>query len=128
MANMKKMIAVARAGEEEERKQAEEKQRRVQARLDLEDAKKAETGRVEGLLHAVGVDVGQQEDKLGEKLTLSSKEYACIRMLQVLHMVKKPISDGIKNAMQLHRWPGSTWKKNAYTIWLDYCRGAWYIK
>ena len=103
MANLKKMLAVRKAEEEEERKQEEEKQRRIQARVDLEDAKKAETDRVEGLLHAAGVDVGQQEDRLGEPLTLNSQEYACIRMLQVLHMVKKSISDGIKNAMQLHR-------------------------
>eukprot|EP01043_Picozoa_sp_COSAG02_P019530 COSAG02_NODE_944_length_15732_cov_24.529265_5_plen_3702_part_01 len=124
MANLKKMMAVKKAEEEEERKKQEEIEKRREAMQALEDAKEAEKARVEALLHAAGVDVGQQEEKLGEPLTLSSQEYACIRMLQVLSMVKKPISDGVKNAMKLHRWPGSTWKKNAHSLWFDYCRSA----
>ena len=124
MANLKKMMAVKRAEEEEERRRQEEIEKRRQAMKALEDAKEAEKVRVESLLHAAGVDVGQQEERLGEPLTLSSQEYACARMLQVLSMVRKPISDGVKNAMKLHRWPGSTWKKNAHSLWFDYCRSA----
>ena len=61
---------------------------------------------------------------MGDPLTLSSKEYACLRMLQVLAMVRKPVSDGVKAAMQAHTWPGSSWKKNAHSLWFDQCRRA----
>ena len=36
---------------------------------------------------------------MGDPLTLASKEYACLRMLQVLAMVRTPISDGVKAAV-----------------------------
>jgi hypothetical protein len=108
--------------EREEARVAEEERVRVEEALALREGKLREKEHAEALLAGAGVDLSKQELLLGEALRLSSKEYACVRLLQVFGMVEKPVSDAVKKAMRQFNWPGQSWKRKPERIWLAVCR------
>ena len=88
----------------------------------LEHHRLAEVERVEALLNTSGVDGDRQGNALGEQLVLTSAQYACVRILHALDLIRGPVSDGVKASMKQHKWPGLSWKANGDKIWLDRCR------
>jgi hypothetical protein len=121
-ANLKRMLEEKRAEEAAERAREQEFEQRQAAQAALDEAKAAERSRLQQMLGAENIDMPKQTEAIGESLDLSAAEYACVRMLHVVDLVKQPLSDGVKDAMKRHVWPGQSWKKDHGGVWLARCR------